>query len=576
MNDTKNLIIALSLSFIVIFGWQVFYINPKIEATRALQAQKQILNDAQKAKLEANNKVIPQALNQAITIDDNKLLARADAIKFPYRVKISTNKLQGSILLQGAKFDDLTLKEYKVTNKKDSPLVDLLSPANTKEAYFAEFNWIGDNNKVILPDNKTLWQSDKTMLSESQPITLSWDNSQGLKFFIDISIDDSYMISVNRRVENYGNQYVALHPYGIIHRTKLVDHQPMMILHEGPIAVLNEILKEHAYGELKKSKSDEIKDSKGWVGITDKYWLTAIIPDNKTSFDTKIRYSESQGSDRFQIDYLGQRLDISPGQSINVASNLFVGPKQLNTLEHYQKKYDIKLFDRAVDFGWLYFITKPLFHLLTYLNSLLGNFGLAILSLTIIIKLCLFPLANKSYISMHQLKRFQPQISDIRLRYKNDKMEANKQIMELYKREKVNPMSGCLPVLIQIPIFFALYKVLYITIEMRQAPFYGWISDLSMPDPTSIFNLFGLIPWHPPIFLMIGVWPIIMGITMYLQQAMNPQPNDPVQAKVMKALPFIFVFLFSSFPAGLVIYWAWNNTLSIIQQWFITRRLPTS
>lgn len=571
--DTKNLVIALILSTAILFGWQYFYAEPKLkEAQKYQQAMKQ--KEAEKAAIVANNTSANTAAEE--NTPDVVLHDRKEIIKEAGRIKISNGKLHGSILLQGARFDDLTLAEYKLVDTPEGEEVVLLSPSGSKRVYFAEFGWVAGDNETIVPDSQTIWYSDDKTLTQEHPVTLSWDNNDGLKFFIDIALDENYMFQITRRVESYGSKSAAILPYGILNRTREHHDKNFYILHEGALGVLDGVLSEVRFDDLKKEKKQEFKNSRGWIGITDKYWLTALIPDKSNSFDVNYKYFYKNDQDRYQVDFLGNKQDIEPGKSLVTTDHFFAGAKKLSLLDNYVKTLDIELFDRAVDFGWLYFITKPIFKLLTYFHALLGNFGLAILMLTVVLKLLLFPLANKSYVSMHHLKRLQPQIVELKDRYKNDKVGMNKAVMELYREEKVNPMAGCLPLLIQIPVFFALYKVLFITIEMRHAPFYGWITDLSAPDPTSIFNLFGLLPFTPPHMLMIGVWPLIMCFTMWLQQKMNPQPADPVQAKVMKMLPFIFLFLFATFPAGLVIYWAWNNILSILQQWVITRRLPKS
>jgi YidC/Oxa1 family membrane protein insertase len=564
MQDQKRIIISIALSMLILFGWQHFYINPKLIEQ---QKQAELAKAKEQPLLKADIKTPAEP-----TI--SRMVDRKEAISKNDRVKIDTPKLHGSISLKGARFDDLTLAEYKESKEPDAKEVVLFSPTGTENVYFAEFGWIGADSKTIVPTAQTIWYSDSKTLTTEKPVTLSWDNNEGLKFFITISIDDNYMFKISRRVENYGNATQTLLPYGILNRSLTELHSPSAILHEGAIGALDGILNEVSYGDLKEQKNSEIQSKKGWIGITDKYWLTAIIPDSSSDFTAKFNYFFLNNQDRYQTDYLGRQMDISAGQKIETSSNLFAGVKKLDLLDQYGNDLNIDLFDRAVDFGHLYFMTKPLFKLLTFFYNLLGNFGLAILLLTILIKALLFPLANKSYVSMHHLKRLQPQINEVKELYKNDKAQLNKAVMELYKTEKVNPMAGCLPVLVQIPIFWALYKVLFISIEIRQAPFYGWIKDLSLPDPTSIFNLFGLLPFTPPNILMIGALPIIMGITMIIQQKMNPQPADPIQAKVMNLLPYIFVFMFATFPAGLILYWAWNNALSILQQWIITRRLP--
>ncbi|MDB2415127.1 membrane protein insertase YidC [Rickettsiales bacterium] len=574
MPYNKNLITAVVLSIIVLVTWQYFYVNPRVEEAQRIARLKQIAQQNE-AKYSKNNQIPTESSdNSENLIDDNRTLTREEAVKSPGRIKIRSDRLHGSISLTGARIDDITLAEYKTSLEKDANEVVLLSPSKTKQVYFAEFGWISPNSNTPMPNADTVWYTEQTTLTPNNQVTLKWDNNDGLKFYITISMDDQYMFKIKRGVVNYGNRNVKISSYGLINRARNIDKHSYFILHEGALGVLDGILHEERFDDLIETKKVSFKDSKGWIGLTDKYWLTSLIPDQSDSFDTNFKYYNRKNQNRYQVDYLGQSVDLAPNSDVSTTDHLFAGAKKVGLLDKYGKDLNIELFDRAVDFGWLYFITKPIFKLLTYYNSLLANFGLAILLLTVTLKILLFPLANKSYISMHKMKKLQPKLMEIKEKYTNDKAQMNKEVMELYKRESVNPLAGCLPILLQIPVFFALYKVLFVTIEMRHAPFFGWIKDLSAPDPTSIFNLFGLLPFDPPSFLIVGVWPILMGITMYLQQKMNPAPTDPTQAMVMKALPFVFVFLFASFPAGLVIYWAWNNTLSILQQWVITRNIP--
>lgn len=381
------------------------------------------------------------------------------------------------------------------------------------------------------------------------------------------------MFTVSQRVENTGTEPVSLYPYGLIRRWDTPPTAGFFILHEGPIGVLGGTLEEIDYDDLQEDGDIELPSDGGWLGITDKYWLTALVPDQESTLTANFRHSLSDGQDRYQVDYLRNQIRLSPGNTIEVVDRLFVGAKEVSLLDQYREDYGIPLFDRAVDFGWFYFLTKPLFYVLHWFYERVGNYGVAILLLTLLVKILFYPLANKSYRSMSQMKKLQPEMMKMREQYGDDKARMNQELMALYKKEKVNPMSGCLPIVVQIPVFFALYKVLFVSIEMRHAPFFGWIQDLSAPDPTTVFNLFGLIPWDPPAFLMIGVWPLLMGATMLLQQRLNPQPADPMQAKIMMMLPLMFIFLFATFPAGLVIYWTWNNVLSIAQQWVIMKRM---
>jgi len=417
-----------------------------------------------------------------------------------------------------------------------------------------------------------VWKADRDVLAPNEPVTLSWNNGQGLVFYRRFALDENYMFTVTQRVENKSAQPVTLYSYGLISRSGTPKTLGYYILHEGPLGVLDGTLDEVKYADLREKGVIEKQSTGGWIGITDKYWLVALVPDQKTKIKARFDYAKTNGLDKYQVDFLGPETTIPAGGEAHVTNRLFAGAKEVRLLDSYAKNLGIDRFDLAVDFGWFYFLTKPIFYVLNYFNAVLGNFGLAILLLTVLIKGAFFPLANKSYRAMSKMKKLQPEMLRLRERFKEDRARLNQEMMALYKKEKVNPTAGCLPIVIQIPVFFALYKVLFVTIEMRHAPFFGWIRDLSAPDPLLVSNLFGLIPWDPPQLLHVGVWPLIMGITMYLQQKLNPQPPDPTQAKIFLALPVVFTFLLARFPAGLVIYWAWNNTLSIAQQWLIMRR----
>lgn len=549
MSEQRNLILTILLSTVILVGWQFFYDRPSA-VTHAPQNTSPLVSQQD----------LPQEVLQTLE----------QGLKHSPRIKISTPRLEGSLSLTGARFDDLSLTDYfTATDKKER--VRLFAPSQTKEAYFAEFGWLSSQG-ITAPNNHTVWQADKSVLTPQAPVTLSWQNPQGIDFRIHISVDQDYLFHITQEVVNPLDEPIHLLPYGLVNKAWTQEHQAFAILHEGPIGVFNKVLVEAHYNDLKEDGKKQFRDqTPAWLGITDKYWLSALIPDKSLSYETNFTYKEKDSQHRFQSDFLGASLQINPHSTHTISHRLFVGAKQLSLLEKYKQTYDIPLFDRAVDFGLLYFLTKPLFKLLALLHAFVGNFGFAILLMTVLVKGLMYPLANKSYRSLNKMKLLQPQLLKLREKYKEDKMQLNHAVMELYQKEKVNPLSGCLPILIQIPVFFALYKVLFVTIEMRHAPFFGWIKDLSAPDPTSIFNGFGLIPWSPPSMLMIGAWPVLMAITMYLQQRMNPEPSDPVQAKVMKLLPVIFVVMFHSFPVGLIIYWAWNNLLSVIQQWVITR-----
>lgn len=562
MNNSKNLMVALALSFVVMILWNFFYVKPKIDEYKK---QKQEYEQAQAKKSDTNGSDSLSDIN-----NENKvLLDRKEALNIENRrIKINSPKLHGSISLKGARIDDLTLGQYKQNLDESSPEVELLSPSTSKKPYYVEFGWLGNNIKI--PDSNTVWYSDDKVLTPSQPITLSWDNNQGLRFSTTISMDDNYLFTFKRSVENYGNEDITINSYGLVNRFRNLGKKSFYILHEGALGVFGDQLYEETFDSVRKQKRVNFDDVNGWLGITDKYWLTALIPDQNNFVDVKFNYYNKNGLSRFQVDYLSEETKVSAGSSFEITDNLFAGAKKVELLDEYGTKLDIKLFDRSVDFGMLYFLTKPIFKVLNFFYGILGNFGLAILALTVAIKLILFPLVNKSYISMHKMKAIHPKMVQIKEQYKDDRQEAQKQIMSLYKKEGVNPVSGCLPMLLQLPVFFALYKVLFVTIEMRHAPFYGWIYDLSAVDPTNIFNLFGLLPFELPI--AISAWSIIMGITMFLQQKLSPPPADPIQAKIMKFLPVIVVIMTATFPAGLLIYWSWSNTLTFIQQLVIKYR----
>jgi YidC/Oxa1 family membrane protein insertase len=487
-------------------------------------------------------------------------------------VTISTPKIHGSINLQGLRFDDLTLADYKTNLSDNAQGVNLLSPSNTKESYFVEIGWHNDFAGTKLPDANSVWAADHETLDVGNPVNFRWKNDDNVEFILSVKIDQNYMFSIEQSLVNKSGKPIAVRPYGIVNRIYKSDESSNSILHEGPIATIDDKLEDITYESIKDKKSKKFTNGKvNWIGITDKYWLTALIPDQRYEYTSNFVYGVSNGEDRYQVDFLGNQYVVDAGKKIDFNLMLFTGAKKVNLLDTYSKEYNIKLFDRAIDFGIFYIITKPLFHFLNFFYQYFGNFGISILMVTVIIKLVMFGIANKSYRSMKKMKSLQPEIERIKDLYAEDKTRLNQEIMALYKREKVNPVSGCLPLLIQIPVFFSIYKVLYVTIEMRHAPFFGWIKDLSAPDPTSIFNLFGLLAFNPPSMLMVGVWPILMAITMYLQQRMSPEPADPMQANMMRFMPLMFLVMFSRFPAGLLIYWTWNNILSIIQQYYINK-----
>jgi YidC/Oxa1 family membrane protein insertase len=565
MSDQRNLVLAIVLTFVIIMGFQLFYEGPRIrEAQQRAEAERAT---AQTVPAPADPTVLTAPSAPTVPLPSPPAaVAEAPAPK----VTIDSARLHGELSLKGARIDRLTLADYHVTVNPSSPEITLLSPPGTPNPYFAEFGWVASDQAVPVPASDTLWHAEQQKLTPQQPVTLRWDNGQGLSFAQNFSLDANYMFAVHRTVTNNGAAPVTLYSYGRLSRWGKPPIAGFYILHEGPIGVLGGTLHEPDYDDLLEERI-ALESTGGWLGFTDKYWLGALIP--QQDMPVKATFNRQADGDRYQTDFLGAPLTIQPGQTIEVTDRLFAGAKEVKLLDAYAEQHGIPLFDRAVDFGWFYFLTKPIFNVLHWLHGAVGNYGIAILILTLLVKLVFFPLANKSYKAMSQMKKLQPEMMKLRERFEDDKAKMNQELMALYKREKVNPVSGCLPIIIQIPVFFALYKVLFVTIEMRHAPFYGWIDDLSAPDPTTLFNLFGLLPFTPPQFLMIGVWPLLMGFTMFLQQKLNPQPADPTQARIMMFLPVMFTFLFATFPAGLVIYWTWNNLLSIAQQWLIMRRM---
>lgn len=579
MNDQRNLFAAIAVSVLILVGWQYFFPSKPPEPAPAAQtapvagpAATPPAAPAAPGGLAATQPpAAPAALAPA---GADPVQARLDALTHSRRITIETPSLHGSIALTGGRIDDLTLVKYRETPDPNSPEITLLSPAGAAQPYWAEFGFVPTDQSVRVPGPDTVWSAESSgPLSPDHPVVLSWDNGDGLRFVRTFTIDEHYLFQVAQRVENYGTRTVALHPFALLARTGTPHTEDMYILHEGPLGVFDGTLKELKYADLKKEGTATHPSTGGWAGITDKYWLAALAPAERDPVTARFVHQRIDNADRYQVDYLGGARSVAPGGSLESGYRLFAGAKQVGLLDSYADKYQIDRFDLAIDFGWFYFLTKPFFYLLKLLHSALGNMGLAILAMTVILKLAMFPLANKSYVSMSKMKKLQPAVKALQDRFGEDKMRLQQEMMILYKKEKVNPLSGCLPVLVQIPVFFALYKVLFVTIEMRHAPFYGWIQDLSVADPTNLFTLFGLVPWAPPHFLHLGAWPLIMGVTMYFQQKLNPQPPDPVQAKVLGILPVLFTFLLANFSSGLVIYWAWNNALSILQQWMIMRRL---
>jgi YidC/Oxa1 family membrane protein insertase len=583
MFDNRNTIIAIVLSALVLIAWQYFYNIPQMEKDRlAQQAQSQT---AKSQTEPAKNSPAPDHAAAESTV-----VARDVALAATPRVKIKTSRLSGSISLKGARIDDLLLTKFRETVDPASPAIELFSPSGTAHPYYAEFGWVPAAGSTLkLPDQNTIWQQEGSgALTQSTPITLKYDNGEGLTFRRTIAVDDHYLFTIKDEVTNAGGAPVSLYPFALISRHGTPEVSGYYLLHEGLIGYLgDQKLQEYTYKKIDEAKTVSFKVTNGWLGITDKYWASALLPD--TSAQLQARFSSNQAGSvkTYQTDYLEDAQTIPAGGTGSVNTRLFAGAKEASVvglnfpfvdLGGYNKQLSLNHFDLLIDWGWFYFITKPMFLALDFFFHVFGNFGVAILVVTVLVKLIFFPLANKSYASMAKMKAVQPQINALKERFPDDKMKLQQEMMEIYKKEKINPISGCLPVVLQIPVFFSLYKVLFVTIEMRHAPFFAWIKDLSAPDPTHVFNLFGLLPYDPSAvpfighYLAIGAWPLIMGITMWFQMKLNPTPPDPTQKIIFDWMPVIFTFMLASFPAGLVIYWAWNNTLSVIQQSFIMRR----
>lgn len=592
MNDQKNMIVAIVLSAIVLIAWQFFVGLPQMEKQRQTQQTAQPTSAPQPAQQPSAGSQPGQAQPQTggppspgqtspPALPPGASAAREQVLARTKRIGIETGRLRGSINLVGGRIDDLSLTRYRETVDPNSPAIVLLAPSGTSNPFYAEFGWVSAAGATTaLPGPDTEWRQEGTgSLGVSRPVTITWDNGNGLVFRRTIAVDERYLFTIEDSVANKSGEPVTLYPFALISRHNTPKTEGFYILHEGLIGVLGEQgLQEYSYKNIEDKKAVTFKVTNGWLGFTDKYWAATLAPDTTANLQARFLAGQSGTLKTYQTDYLLDARTVAPGETARVNARLFAGAKEVDTIDSYEKALGLNRFDRLIDWGWFYFITKPLFVVIDYLYRLVGNFGLAILAVTVLIKLLFFPLANKSYASMAKMKAVQPQMMTIRERFADDKMKQQQELMELYRREKINPLAGCLPIVVQIPVFFALYKVLFVTIEMRHAPFFGWIKDLSAPDPTTIFNMFGLIPWDPshvPVFgpfLMLGVWPIVMGITMWAQMKLNPAPPDPTQKMIFDWMPLIFTFMLASFSAGLVIYWAWNNTLSVIQQSVIMRK----
>jgi YidC/Oxa1 family membrane protein insertase len=571
MIENRNLLLAIVLSAVVLLGWEYFVAQPQMQAERARHAYVH--------KEAAQSAVRRPALKAPAPAGPGQFSrSRALAQSGP-RVPIATPTLDGSLSLTGARFDDLRLKRYHETVNQKSPEITLLSPERTRYPYYAIFGFAGSPGAhLAVPGEDTPWKlASGTVLAPGHPVTLTWNNGQGLVFTRTIAVDNQYMFTIADSVVNRSGKSVQLYPYGYVARDGVPATKHYWLLHEGFVGAADGALKDATYDDFKKDKPPEaFQSTGGWVGITDKYWMTAAIPPQNQAFDGSYRATPLDGTKAYQADYrLGGRT-IAPGATLDLTQRLFAGAKVVSVIRHYEDTLGIERFDLAIDWGWFIFLTKPIFWLLDFFYGFIGNFGAAILLLTITIKLLFFPLADASYRSMSRMKKLQPEVERLRERFADDKVRQQQEMMALYKREKVNPVSGCLPMLIQIPVFFSLYKVLYVTIEMRHAPFFGWIHDLSAPDPTCFINLYGLLPFAVPAFipafLHIGIWPTLMGLSQWFQTKLNPAPADPVQARMFTFMPLIFTFMLATFPAGLVIYWTCNNLLSATQQFVMMKR----
>ncbi|MFL5066102.1 MAG: membrane protein insertase YidC [Xanthobacteraceae bacterium] len=589
MDNQKNTILAVVLSGLVLLAWQYFIATPQMEKQRQIaqeQAEKRTPNTAAPAAPGAAPPVQQQAPNvpqapgqptvQAPTASaPPQPVTRDSIIAAGPRVRISTPTLSGSISLKGGRVDDLSLLKYRETVDPKSPAIVLLSPSGSKEPFYAEFGWVGSPGATVkLPGPDTEWKQEGSgSLGVGQPVKLLYDNGQGLEFQRTIAVDDKYLFTITDNVVNKSTAPVTLFPYSLISRHGTPHTLGYYILHEGMIGVLGDQgLQEITYADVEKKKEIPFDVTNGWLGITDKYWAAALLPDAAAKLRARFSFGTLGTEKTYQADYLLDGVTVAPGATGTTNARLFAGAKEVATVDGYDKAMKLNRFELLIDWGWFYFITKPVFWTLDYLYRLTGNFGVAILLITVLVKILFYPLANKSYASMAKMKMVQPKMVEIRERFPDDKVKQQQAMMELYKTEKINPLAGCLPIAIQIPVFYSLYKVLFVTIEMRHAPFFGWIKDLSAPDPTNIFNLFGLIPFDPTVlpvlgpFLHVGIWPLIMGVTMWFQMKLNPAPPDPTQKMIFDWMPIIFTFMLATFSAGLVIYWAWNNTLSVIQQ----------
>ena len=551
--DTKNIIAAISLSAAVIILYSLFF-APSPQERKQFQSEKNITSENTDAPIIEQTEVISK-------------ISRSEALKEEKRILFENANIKGSISLKGSSIDDLTFKKYtKTLNGKDS--IVLLNPKKAQNGYYVETGWVTTNRNIKIPNSNTVWEIEgNSKLNPNSPVKLVWTNDNNIKFEKKISIDNQYLFTVNQTIINNSDKTYNFYTYGQIIRNEAPEVTNFYILHEGMLGVFDDQLIEEDYDDIEEKKYS-VNAEAGWLGITDKYWITSLVPENEKKFRAEFDYKN-----KFKANFIETNVtEIGSNQSKSNKIKIIIAAKEVDVIDGYAKSLNISKYDLAIDWGWFYFIVKPLFFAIDYFFKLTGNFGIAIILITACIRLAFFPLANYSFRSMAKMKVLQPEMTRLKELHKEDKMKLQQEMMALYKKEKVNPVSGCLPIFIQIPFFFAIYKMLFVTIEMRHQPFFGWIKDLSEKDPTSIFNFFGLIPWDPPSFLIIGAWPIFMGITMYLQQKLNPAPPDPIQAKIFMFFPLFLTVILAPFPSGLVVYWTINNVLTMAQQWIIIKR----
>ena len=566
--DTRNIILATALSIGILLVWSVYFAPPPV-LNEPITSELSESSDSN----EIDSDLGLGSLDESIDIiEENEILSLEDRISDSDRIAINTPGISGSIRLNGLIIDDVTLKSYRETLDENSENIRFLSPLKTGNGHEVSFGWIqAKNSGFEIPNRNTPWKliSGSNVLNLNNELIFEWKNKTGQIFQSTIELDDEYLFKITQKIINNGANGIIVNNAAKITRESTPTLSGMFILHEGLIGVLNEELEQIDYDDLAEDKVYNFDSQNGWLGFTDKYWLTALIPEQGKSFKGIFSYDKNYSAYFRSQD----SVIINAGDSFQTSNNIFIGAKEAEVIDAYQEEYNFYNFDLSIDWGWFYFLTKPLFYIIYYLFELTGNFGVAIIILTAMTRILFFPLANWSFVSMAKMKKLQPEMTRLKELHKDDRQQQQQALMALYKKEKVNPVSGCLLILIQIPFFFAIYKMLFVSLEMRHAPFFGWIQDLSAKDPTTIFNLFGLIPWDPPSFMIIGVWPILMGLTMWIQQKLNPAPPDPIQARIFMFFPFFITILLSQFAAGLVIYWTTNNLLSIIQQWIITRRV---